>query len=572
MGNNLKESLEKYFGYSTFRECQEEIITSVLEGRDTLALLPTGAGKSLTYQLPTLHTLGLCLVVTPLIALMKDQADSLRRKCIRAEVINSTLNERDIDRVLDNCIWGDVRFLYVSPERLSTPIFKERFKRMPVTLIAVDEAHCISQWGYDFRPSYLSIAQIRELHKDVPVLALTASATKKVRDDIKKNLCFRDGCHEMLASFRRENLSFCVRICKNKDEMLLRVLEGVPGAAIVYTCSRNRTEKIAQFLHDIGIEAGYYHAGLSPEKRAFQQQQWMEGKKRVMVATSAFGMGIDRGDVRCVIHYDVPSSLEEYYQQAGRAGRDRKKSYAVLLSYENETEMLVRKARGCFPKREEIKQIYCLICEYLGIAYEDAKGESFPFSIEGFASKYHISYSVIRSAIEILTLNGYIYYEGGRPKHPHIRFLIDRGSLYRFTHTEQEENVLEMLMRNYEGIFTDFQEVDTEFLSKKCSITLHTLMDILSKMWKTGIIRYIPSTDEDSIFFAEERLRSEDLFISHETFEKRLEGELQNISEVERYIHEKGCRSLFFEKYFGKEEDKECKICDRCIENKRSKK
>lgn len=565
---SIKDSLKEFFGYDSLRGCQQEIIQSVLEGHDTLALLPTGAGKSLTYQLPTLHTDGLCIVITPLIALMKDQVDSLRKRCIRAEMINSTLRERDIDRILDNCIWGDVKFLYVAPERLSTPIFRERLKRMPVTLIAVDEAHCISQWGYDFRPSYLSIASIREAHPSAPVLALTASATEKVREDIRLRLCFEKGWREILSSFRRENLSFCVRMCTDKNEMLLRILEGVPGCAIVYTCSRKRAEDISQYLLRMGITAGFYHAGMEQKLRTIRQQEWMEDKLRVMVATSAFGMGIDKRDVRAVIHYDVPSSLEEYYQQAGRAGRDGKRSYAVLLNHPKETERLVRRAKDSYPERNEIRRIYGLISEYLDIAYEEAKGESFSFSLEHFAQKYHISYPKIRSSIEILSLNGYLCYEECSKKNPRIRFLVERNELYRFKNTDLEERILEMLMRNYEGIFTDFQDVDTAFLAQKCAISHQSLMDTLSRLWKSAIIRFIPSSDEDSIFYSEERLRPENLLITRESYEMRLEKELENISEIEKYIAWKGCRSHFFEKYFGKEETLDCGVCDRCIEKR----
>ena len=426
----LLGTLKRYWGYDSFRPVQEEIIRSVCQGRDTLALMPTGGGKSLTYQVPTMLREGLCIVVTPLIALMKDQVDRLRRLGINAAAIHSGLSMRQIDIVLDNCVYGDVKFLYVAPERLVTEAFRLRVERMRVSLLAVDEAHCISQWGYDFRPSYLRIAELRERLPEVPVLALTASATPAVARDIMRQLRFAEP-HVLRSSFARPNLSYAVRHDEDKNEQLLRVVRNVAGSGIVYVRTRDGCEQLTEFLRDAGVAATCYHGGLANAERSIRQEEWLAGRTRIMVATNAFGMGIDKADVRFVVHYSMPDSLESYYQEAGRAGRDGKRAYAVLLVAPDDAERVQRRFDLQFPPLDEIRDIYEKVCSYLQIGIGDGEQASFVFNIHDFCAKFRLFGGKVASALKLLQQNGYLTLTDEMRNPARILFCISRDDLYK---------------------------------------------------------------------------------------------------------------------------------------------
>ncbi|MBQ2419281.1 MAG: ATP-dependent DNA helicase RecQ, partial [Alistipes sp.] len=432
MRDKLLAILKQYWGYESFRESQYEIISSVLSGRDTLALMPTGGGKSITYQLPTLMSDGLCVVITPLIALMKDQVDKLQRQGISAVAIHSGLSRRKIDIALDNCVYGDVKFLYIAPERLNSDIFRLRARRMNISLIAVDEAHCISQWGYDFRPSYLHIKTLREFQPEAPVLALTASATEQVTDDIMENLCFAEK-NIIRSSFARPNLSYVVRKVEDKEEQLLRVISGVAGSGIVYVRKRETAETLCQFLQEQGVSASFYHAGLPNEERSIRQDEWVSGRVRVMVATNAFGMGIDKADVRFVVHYTMSDSMESYYQEAGRAGRDGKRSYAMLMVAPNDYKILSRRVDGNFPPIEQIKSIYEKICAYLMIAIGDGAARSYVFNIQDFCYREKLFVQTVVSALDLLERNEYMSYVDVADNPARVIFKVSRDDLYKYT-------------------------------------------------------------------------------------------------------------------------------------------
>ena len=571
--DHIFQTLKRYWGFTSFRPVQEEIIRSVMDGRDTLALMPTGGGKSLTYQVPTMAREGLCVVVTPLIALMKDQVDRLRRMGIPAVAIHSGLSPRQIDIALDNCVYGDTKFLYVAPERLATEAFRLRVVRMPVTLLAVDEAHCISQWGYDFRPSYLRIAELREKLPDVPVLALTASATKPVAEDIMHHLKFAEP-HIIRSSFARPNLSYSVRHTDDKQGQLLRLLHNVPGSGIVYMRTREGTEQLAEQLRDAGIAAAAYHGGLGHADRTQRQEDWLQNKVRVMVATNAFGMGIDKADVRFVVHYAMCDSLESYYQEAGRAGRDGRRAYALLLVASDDHDRIVRRFDQEFPPLEKIKEIYERICSYLRIGIGEGGETSHLFNLYDFCAREHLYAGTVQSAVKLLQQNGYMTLTDVQDNPARVMFCVSRDDLYRLRlQRDRLDPFIRTLLRLYNGIFTDFRPIDEGELASWSGYTVERVKELLKELWQLRVIRYIPSNRSPILFLNEERLPREDLYISPETYRRRQELMHERFERMLAYAeNDTECRSVILERYFGSESPEPCGICDVCLARRRAAK
>ena len=569
----LQQTLERYWGYTSFREGQMAIIQSVMDRRDTLALMPTGGGKSLTYQVPTLAREGLCIVVTPLIALMKDQVDRLRRMGVSATAIHSGMSYTQIDNALDNCVYGDVKFLYVAPERLATEAFRLRVQRMKVSLLAVDEAHCISQWGYDFRPSYLRIAELRQHLKDVPVLALTASATEMVAKDIMHHLGFQEP-NILRSSFARPNLSYAVRHTDDKQEQLLRVINNVGGSGIVYMRSREGCEQLCETLRNQGISASYYHAGLPHAERSMRQEEWTSGKVRVMVATNAFGMGIDKADVRFVVHFTMCDSLESYYQEAGRAGRDGQRSYAVLLSSSDDSSKITKRFDAEFPPLEEVKSIYEKICDFVQVAVGDGLYASFIFNIHEFCRRERIYIGKVRAAINLLEQNDYLTLTEEMENPARIHFCISRDELYRIRVGRNElDHIIRIILRLYNGVFTEFRPIDERSIASASGYTIERVKELLKRMWQLRIIRYIPANSSPMLFFNEERLPTKDLYISPETYVHRKELMAERFENMLHYAEQQTeCRSVVLQRYFGDTEASACGTCDVCLATKRREK
>ena len=570
MESTIKEILRKYWGYSEFRPAQEQIICSVMAGRDTLALMPTGGGKSLTYQVPTMARKGVCIVVTPLIALMKDQVDRLRKLGISAVAIHSGMSYSKIDITLDNCVYGDVKFLYIAPERLATETFRLRVQRMNISLLAVDEAHCISQWGYDFRPSYLRIAEVRKMLPEVPVLALTASATDMVTKDIMKHLSFKEE-HIIRSSFARPNLSYAVRHTDDKNEQLLRIVNNVTGSGIVYMQSREGCEQVTAFLQENGISASYYHAGLPHAEREIRQEEWTSGKTRIVVATNAFGMGIDKADVRFVVHYTMSDSLESYYQEAGRAGRDGKRSYAVMLVASNDSSRISKHFSDEFPPLEQIKLIYEKVCDYVQVAVGDGLYASYIFNIHDFCRREHIHISRVRAALKLLQQNNYLTLTEEVDNPARIIFTVGRDDLYKIRISRDElDSIIRVILRLYDGVFTEFRSIDEKQIAAISGYTIDKVRELLKRMWQMRIIRYIPANTTPILFFNEERLPTNDLYISPESYTHRLKLTQERFDNVLRYIsNEQGCRSVMMQNYFGDSDTTVCGVCDICINKKK---
>ena len=572
MRDKLLAILKQYWGYEGFRESQYEIISSVLSGRDTLALMPTGGGKSITYQLPTLMTDGLCVVITPLIALMKDQVDKLQRQGISAVAIHSGLSRRKIDIALDNCVYGDVKFLYIAPERLNSDIFRLRARRMNISLIAVDEAHCISQWGYDFRPSYLHIKTLREFQPEAPVLALTASATEQVTDDIMENLCFAEK-NIIRSSFARPNLSYVVRKVEDKEEQLLRVISGVAGSGIVYVRKRETAETLCQFLQEQGVSASFYHAGLPNEERSIRQDEWVSGRVRVMVATNAFGMGIDKADVRFVVHYTMSDSMESYYQEAGRAGRDGKRSYAMLMVAPNDYKILSRRVEGNFPPIEQIKSIYEKICAYLMIAIGDGAARSYVFNIQDFCYREKLFVQTVVSALDLLERNEYMSYVDVADNPARVIFKVSRDDLYKYTMSDTVERVVRTMLRMYNGLFTEFRAIDEEVIAAATDMSREQVHQVLRELWRSQIIRYVPANSSPMIYMNEERLPVSSLYISPKSYGYRKEQMISRFEAMVGYAENTTeCRSVILSNYFGDSSAEPCGHCDVCLAKKRNAK
>lgn len=566
--------LKQYWGYESFRPLQQDVIEAVLRGEDTLVLMPTGGGKSIIYQVPTLSREGLCIVITPLIALMKDQVDRLNRQGIKAVAIHSGLSPRQIDIQLDNCAYDPkVKFLYIAPERIGSDILTSRVRKMNIRLIAVDEAHCISQWGYDFRPAYRHIADLRELCPEASLLALTASATEVVADDIMTNLKF-DQKRIFRGNFSRPNLSYAVRKVEDKNGQLLRLLRSVEGSGIVYVRTREATEQVAEFLRSEGITATAYNAGLPHTERALRQEDWMHGKSRVMVATNAFGMGIDKPDVRFVVHYTMCDSLESYYQEAGRAGRDGKRSYALLMVAQEDKERVRRRFLSSFPPLEKVKEIYDQIGSYLQIAVGDGALGSYNFNIHDFCSRHHLYHGLVESAVELLEQNGYMTLTDELENPARIMFSVSRDDLYGIRCSREDlDPFIRTLLRLYNGVFTDFKRIDELEIAHWSGYTLDRVKEMLKRLWQLRIIRYIPSNRSPLIFYPVERLPIDDIYISPQTYKLRKELTEERFSSMLSYIeNQEVCRSRLMEEYFGAESPSDCGVCDICLARKRNQK
>ena len=570
MEQKLLDTLKKYWHYDSFRPMQREAMESVLSGRDTLVLMPTGGGKSIIYQLPTLASDGLCIVVTPLIALMKDQVDRLRRMGIPAVAIHSGLSSHQIDIALDNCVYGDVKFLYVAPERLSSEMFRLRVDRMNVSILAVDEAHCISQWGYDFRPSYLRIKELRRLLPDTPVLALTASATPEVAKDIMMQLEFTEP-NILQTSFLRPNLSYSVRETDDKEGQLMRIINNVPGCGIVYVRMRNTAERVANFLIEQGYSASFYHGGLPNVEREIRQDEWVSGKTRIMVATSAFGMGIDKRDVRFVVHYTMSDSLESYYQEAGRAGRDGERSYAIILKASDDNNRIIDIFEKEFPDIELIRSVYHELCSYLGVAIGDGKEASFVFNIYDFCRHIKQPIITVHNIIKLLQLNGYITLIEDCEHPARVMFMVTRDELYNVKmQSEKEEQILRSMLRLYTGIFSEFRPIDEMEIASQAKLSHTDVHEFLKRLWRANIIRYIPTNHDPLIFFDEERLPARDVYISPATYSRRKELMMERFNHLLHYANEEQeCRSRIIEQYFCNKKSEPCGICDNCLARKK---
>ena len=570
MTEHFIDILRRYWRHDSFRPLQLETIESVSGGRDTLVLMPTGGGKSVIYQVPGLASEGVCVVITPLISLMKDQVDRLRSRRILAEAIHSGIPARDIDRILDNCVYGDVKFLYVSPERIDSEIFRMRFARMNVSLVAVDEAHCISQWGYDFRPSYLQIARLRDIQPDVPILALTASATPEVREDIMRHLKFRAPNVKHM-SFARANLSYVVRRTEDKRENLLRIAANVGGSGIVYVRNREKTEILAQFLNENGITAEFYHGGLDSAARARKQDAWTQGCAQVMVATNAFGMGIDKADVRFVIHYDLPDSLEAYYQEAGRAGRDGRTAYAVILSSREDTAKAERRLKLDFPSIETIKSIYESLFNYLQVAVGDGRNTTHLFNVHEFSARQRIFSMTATNAIRILQQNGYMILTDEMENRTRIRFAVRRDDLYRIRiNREDLDHFITVLLRLYSGLFSEFVPVDEGEIAHASGYARERVTELFKTLWQLRIIKYIPGSRSPLLVLTEERLPAESVRISPESYAMRREVAGKRLLKMLEYAaNQTECRSVIIQRYFGEDDAVPCGVCDVCRDRKR---
>lgn len=566
MADKYLDILKKYWGYEDFRGIQREIIESIGSGRDTLGLMPTGGGKSITFQVPALAQEGVCLVITPLIALMKDQVSHLRQRGIRAAAIHSDMTHSAILQALDNCVYGGTQILYVSPERLHSELFQAKFRHMKVSFITVDEAHCISQWGYDFRPSYLHIAEIRQLKPEIPVLALTATATKEVVEDIQEQLRFKEK-NVFRMSFERKNLAYVVRKATDKPSELRHILNSVNGSAIVYARSRKRTKETAEWLVSQGISATYYHAGLDVDVKDRHQQAWVNNEKRVMVATNAFGMGIDKPDVRLVIHIDSPDSLEAYFQEAGRAGRDGKKAYAVLLYDSSDARKLSKRVAQSYPEKEYIRDVYEHLAYFFQVGTGTGRGRTFEFSIDKFCVTYKYFPVLVNSALQILERSGYIHYEADPDNSARILFLLERNDLYFLENTTREtEAVITALLRLYGGLFTDYVYIDEGFVANEAGLTQPQVYMVLKELSKRHIVDFIPRRRIPYITYTREREDGDRVIIPQSVYEERRTQYIKRIQAMLDYANnDHVCRSRQLLDYFGEECWQDCRQCDVCV-------
>jgi ATP-dependent DNA helicase RecQ len=564
--NKYRQTLIKVWGYPDFRPLQEDIICSVSDDKkDTLGLLPTGGGKSIIFQVPALVNDGMCLVITPLIALMKDQVENLNAKNIRAAAIYSGMSPQEIDLVLNNCVFGAYKFLYLSPERLGTELFLARLPKMKINLIAVDEAHCISQWGYDFRPAYLKIAEIRKFLPEVPILALTATATKKVVEDIQAQLQFQEK-NVFKKSFERKNLVYLVRQTEDKLEHLLKIARKVKGTGIVYVRNRKKTKEIAVFLQQNGISADYYHAGLENKLKDVKQENWKNGKIKIIVATNAFGMGIDKADVRFVVHIDLPDSLEAYYQEAGRAGRDEKASFAILLYNDSDKLKVEKRVATNFPEKDFIKRVYEALGNYYQLPVGAGKGRMLDFKISDFVSKFNLPVLQTYSALKLLQNDGYIELAEEFFSQSKIMFIASQSDLYKFQVANKKfDPFIKLLLRTYTGLFSTYVSIDEEFITKKANSKVEIVMDYLIKLDQAKIIKYIPQRKLPFIFYTEERLEEKNLRITKETYELRKNNYLEKINAVVEYTSSTNkCRSQILLTYFDEKGASRCGQCDVC--------
>ena len=567
MGNPI-ETLRKYWGYESFRGIQSDIINSILAGRDTVGLMPTGGGKSICFQVPALCMDGVCVVVTPLIALMKDQVAHLKANGILATCIHSGLTRAEVLRELDNCILGHNKFLYLSPERLETQIFIEKLKRIKVSFIAIDEAHCISQWGYDFRPSYLRLKELRKLLPDTPVLALTATATLTVLDDIQQQLAFKEK-NVFRMSFERKNLAYIVENVPNKYEELIKLLHENEGSAIVYTRNRAGTRETAEWLRDQGFSAHYYHAGLTNLDKDMKQQQWTSGAVRIMVCTNAFGMGIDKPDVRLVVHLEMPDSIEAYFQEAGRAGRDGKPAKCVLLHQKNDDSQMLRRVSQEFPPREFIWQIYNEIAYFLQVAAYDGEGRRYEFNLGRFCKNFrHFPLPVV-SALKILTRAGYIDYTDEDDNHSRLMMLLQRDELYHLNSLSYaEDKVMQAVLRLYSGLFSEYVTVDESDIAEIAGYSREEVYETLKSLTRQRILNYVPAKDIPHITYVRARVPEEEIAVSASVLEDRMANYEARLKAIVEYANQTDvCRSRYLLRYFADpaaDKVENCGKCDLC--------
>lgn len=562
-----RQILTRYWGFTSFRPLQEDVIKSVAEGKDTLALMPTGGGKSITYQVPALAHDGICLVITPLIALMKDQVNRLNSMEIKSMAVHSGMSGEEIDIALDNCIYGDYKFLYISPERISTKLFQTRLPRLNISLVAVDEAHCISQWGYDFRPSYLKIASIRGLIPEkVPFLALTASATPSVTADIMQKLEFR-GNNVLRTSFKRKNITYMVKKVEDKGTWLINTLRKVKGSGIVYVRSRKKCKEIAELLVSNGISADFYHAGLPQEMRDRKQTSWTNDRTCVIVATNAFGMGIDKAEVRFVIHWEMPDSIEEYFQESGRAGRDEKQAFAILLYSSSDKKHLEDSLRRKFPPVAKIKDVYEALCNYLRIPEGTGKDNVFDFNMQDFVSKYRLPVIETYNSLNFLQREGYVEFTEEINNPSRVHFVVGRDDLYKFqVANESFDGFIKLLLRSYTGMFSEFIAINEELLAKRSGLSRDTVYKFLVRLSSLNIIRYIPGKKTALVIFTEERLERKALMISPDNYLDVKDKHIFRVNKMIEYADQNTkCRSVLLLDYFGEESDR-CGICDVCRE------
>ncbi|MDE5998441.1 MAG: RecQ family ATP-dependent DNA helicase [Muribaculaceae bacterium] len=568
----LESILKKYWGYNSFRPLQRDIIESVMLGYDTLGLMPTGGGKSITFQVPGMaFESGLTIVITPLISLMKDQVDNLKRRGITAVMLNSGMTTRETRLAWERLCNGRARFLYVSPEKLRNAYFMDELRRLPVRLIVVDEAHCISQWGYDFRPSYLKISELRKVHPNVPVLALTATATPIVADDIMHRLEFRNKCKKFQMSFSRENISYLVRPSENKFYDIFHILSRTEGCGIVYVRSRRKTKEIAEFLTASGISADYYHAGLSYEKKVERQNAWQTGVVRIMVATNAFGMGIDKSDVRIVVHADFPPSLEEYYQEAGRAGRDGNKSYAVLLVSQNDKVTLRRKLKLSFPERESIRNIYERACNFMNLAIGEGYERLIEFDFELFCETFHLQRQQVIAAFHLLSQAGYLDFIEETESNSRIIMTVDREELYHISTSQNADRTLQCVLRQYPGLFSDYVNINEGTISRETGLDHESVYNSLLELNRQKIISYVPRRRTPFMFIPTSREESRYVEIKRNIYEDRFKIMSDRIEAMIDYAYcNGGCRVSRMLHYFGEEDSCDCGKCDICRSRKKS--
>lgn len=568
--SRYSEILYKYWEYSSFRSVQEEIITSVCEGRDTLGLMPTGGGKSITFQVSALAMEGICIVVTPLIALMKDQVTNLRNKGIKAAAVYSGMTFDEIVVALDNCILGNYKFLYISPERLSSELFQVKLKQMNVCLLTVDESHCISQWGYDFRPSYLQIALVREMLPDVPVLALTATATEDVIKDIQHKLSFPQE-NVIRTSYYRDNLAYKVFHVEAKRQLLHRLLQETDGSVIIYVRNRRKTREIAEMLCEDGEAATYYHAGLTNTEKDVRQKSWHEGKTRIIVCTNAFGMGIDKSNVRLVVHLDLPDSIEAYFQEAGRAGRDGLAAVSAILCSKNDLVQLKKRVADNFPPRQFIREVYDALCNFLQIAEGDGCGKMFEFNIAKFVAAFHLPLLQTYHALKMLGQAGYLELTDEQDNGSRVFFTLEREELYHLRYLDSKlDELIHVLLRSYSGLFSDYTYINEEQICQKMNMAQQELYGCLISLSQARILNYVPRKKTPYIIFRERRMDSKYVIISKEVYEVRKQRYEQRIQSMLQYVTSGDtCRSRILLSYFGEQSAKECDVCDVCKQKQR---
>ncbi len=566
-----KDILRRYWGYNSFRGIQEEIITSIGQGRDTLGLMPTGGGKSITFQVPALSEKGVCIVVTPLIALMKDQVENLRQRSILATAVHSGMSRNEIIQVLENCILGNMKFLYISPERITSEIFLSKINRIKVSFIVVDEAHCISEWGHDFRPSYLNIIKLRQLKPEAPVLALTATATEQVIDDIQESLGFRER-NVLRMSFFRRNLTYTVEDTIDKDAELVHLLTTNPGAAIIYTRSRRRTVDIARMLTSSGLSATYYHAGLNHTLRNQNQQLWQKGERTVMVATNAFGMGIDKADVRMVIHVDCPDSIEAYFQEAGRAGRDGLPSKTILLHSSHDDARLKERVVQNFPSKDVIRNVYERLAYFFQIAMGFGGNRAYVFKLDNFCTTYKFFPTTVVAALRILQQAGYVHYEEDPDNKARVMFLLRRDELYRLHDlTPKEDKVVNALLRNYGGLFVEYVYINELLIAEVAGMEQNEVYLVLRSLSQRRILHFIPQQKTPYITYLKDRVETDELRIPASVYEDRIRHAKEHVESMLTYVHNtRVCRSRQLLEYFGETSSEDCGLCDVCMEKNKA--